>query len=117
MVLISPAFNAGLGTTLGRIALTSIALTIIGQLPDTTNQSVQNGSAGYAKRRDILLPTALLMMTGMTMTSLRMRNMLETESVTQGNKGGSVTVFSLFLSFPYGLIISPSTYGHPCDSL
>ena len=46
------------------------------------------------------------------MTSLRMRNMLGTELATQGNKGGSVMVFPLFLSFPYELIISPSTYGY-----
>ena len=72
---------------------------------------------GYAERRDILSSTALLMMTGMTMTSLRMRNMLGTELVTQGNKGGSVTVFPSLLSFPYGLIISPSTYGYNITQL
>ena len=112
MVLISPAFNAGLETTLVRIAPTTVALTATEQLLDTTNQSVQNRSAGYTERRDTLLPTALLTTTGMTMTSLRTRDMLETELVTQGNKGDSVTVFPSFLSFPYGLIISPSTYGH-----
>ena len=111
-VLISLAFNAGLGATLEKIALTTIALTATGQLPDTTNQSVQNESAGYAERRDTLSPAALLMMTGMTMMSLRTRDMLETELVTQGNEGGSVMVFPFFLSFPYGLIISSSTYGH-----
>ena len=42
--------------------------------------------------------------------SLRMRDMLETELVTQGNEGGSVTVFLSFLPSPYGLTISPSTY-------
>ena len=112
MVLISPAFNAGLETTLERIAPTTVALTATEQLLDTTNQSVQNRSVGYTERRDTLLPTALLTTTGMTMTSLRTRDMLETELVTQGNKGDSVTVFPSFLSFPYGLIISPSTYGH-----
>ena len=66
----------------------------------------------YAEIRDTLSPTALLMMTGMIMMSLRMRDMLETESVTQGNEGGSVTVFLSFLSSPYELTISPSTYGY-----
>ena len=112
MVLTSPTFNASLETTLGRIAPTIIALTAAEQLQDTTNWSVQNRSIGYAEKKDILLPTALLMMTGMTMMSLRTRDMLETELVTQGNEGGSVTIFPYFLSFPYGLIISPSTYGH-----
>ena len=67
---------------------------------------------GYAERRDTLLPTALLTMTGMIMTSLRMRDMLETELVTQDNEGGSVTVFLSFLSSPYRLTISLSTYGY-----
>ena len=66
----------------------------------------------YAKRRDISLPTALLTMTGMIMISSRIRDMLGTESVTQGNKGGSVMAFLSFLSSPYGLTISPSTYGY-----
>ena len=44
--------------------------------------------------------------------SLRMRDILETESVTQGNEGGSITDFLSLLSLPYGLIIFPSTYGH-----
>ena len=82
VVLISPAFNASLGITLGRITPITVALTATGQLPDTTNQSVQNGSVGYAKRRDTLSPTALLMMTGITMMSLRTRDMLEIESPT-----------------------------------
>ena len=38
--------------------------------------------------------------------------MLGTESVTQGNEGGSVTVFLSFLPSPYRLTISPSTYGY-----
>ena len=112
VVPISPAFNANQGITFRRIALTTIALTTTGLLPDTTNQSVQSKSVGYAKRKDILSPTALLMMTGMTIISLRTRDMLGTESVTQGNKGDNVTVFPSFPSFPYGLVISPSTYGH-----
>ena len=66
----------------------------------------------YAERRDISLPTAHLMMTGIIMMSSRMRDMLVTESVTQGNKGGSVTVFPFFLPSPYRLTISPSTYGY-----
>ena len=44
--------------------------------------------------------------------SLRMRDMLETELVTQGNEGGSVTVFLSFLPSPYGLAISSSAYEH-----
>ena len=112
MVPISPAFNASQGTTLERIASTTVALTTTGQLLDTTNWSVQTESMGYAKRKDTLLPTAPLMMTGMTMTSLRTRDMLEAELVTQGNKGDNVMVFPSFLSFPYRLIVSPSTYGH-----
>ena len=44
--------------------------------------------------------------------SSRMRDMLGTESVTQGNEGGNVTVFLSFLPSPYGLIILPSTYGY-----
>ena len=112
MVPIFPAFNAGQGTTLGRIAPTTVALTAIEQLPDITNQSIQSKSVGYAERKNTLLPTALLTITGMTITSSRMRDMLGTESVTQGNKGGNITVFPHFLSFPYELIISPFTYGH-----
>ena len=37
-------------------------------------------------------------------------DMLGTESVTQGNKGGSIIVFFSFPSSPYGLTISPSMY-------
>ena len=59
VVPISPAFNANQGITFRRIALTTIALTTTGLLPDTTNQSVQSKSMGYAKRKDILSPTAL----------------------------------------------------------
>ena len=122
MVLASPTFNASLGTILEIIVLTTIALTATGQLPDTINLSVQNGSVGYAKRKDTLLPTALLMMTGMTMMSLRTRNMLETESVTQGNKRGSVTVFPSFSTFLMDLsfllpLMDTMSHGHPCNSL
>ena len=78
----------------------------------TTNLSVQSGSVSYAERRDILLPTALLTTTGMTTMFLRTRGILGTKSMTQGNKGGSVTVFLFFLPSPYRLTISPSTYGH-----
>ena len=75
-----------------------------------TNQFVQNESVDYAKRRDTLSPTALLTMTGTIMMLLRTRDMLGTESVTQGNKGGSVMVFLSFPSSPYGLTISLSMY-------
>ena len=112
MVPISLVFNVNQGTISGRTVPTTIALTATGQPLVTINQSVQSESVDYAKRRDTLLPTALLMMTGMIMMSLRTRDMLGTESVTQGNKGGSVTVFLSFLSSPYGPIISPSTYGY-----
>ena len=67
---------------------------------------------GYAEKKDISSPTALLMITGTTTMSSRIRNMLETELVTQDNKGGSVTVFLFFLPSLYRLTISPSTYGH-----
>ena len=43
--------------------------------------------------------------------------MLGTELVTQDNKGGSVTISPPFLSFPYGLIVSPSTYGYNITQL
>ena len=112
MVPISLAFNANQGITSGRTVLTTIALTITGQPLVTTNQSVQSKSVGYAKRKDTLLPTALLMMTGMITTSLRTRDMLGTESVTQGNEGSSIMVFLSFLSSPYRLTISPSMYGY-----
>ena len=82
VVPISLAFNANQGTTSGRTVLTIIALTATGQPLVTTNQSVQSESVGYARRRDTLLPTALLTMTGMIMTSLRTRDMLGTELVT-----------------------------------
>ena len=96
----------------GRTVLTTIALIATGQPLVTTNLFVQSKSANYTKRRDRLSPIAHLMMTGMTTTSSRMRGILETESVTQGNKGGNVIVFLLFLPSPYGLIISSSTYEH-----
>ena len=76
------------------------------------NQSVQSGSIGYIERRNISLPAALLMMIGIIMMSLRTKDMLETELVTQGNKGDSIMVFLSFLPLHYGLTISPSTYGH-----
>ena len=38
--------------------------------------------------------------------------MLGTGLVTQGNKGDSVIVFLACSSLPYGLTVSPSTYGH-----
>ena len=102
--LISPAFNADQGITFRRITPTTVALTAIGLLPDTTNQPVQSKSVGYAERKDILSPTAPLTMTRMTITSLKTRDMLETELVTQGNEGGNITVFLSFLSFLYGLV-------------
>ena len=110
MVPISLAFNPNQGTISGRTVLTTIALTATGQPLVTINQSVQSKSVDYAKRRDILSPTAHSTMTGMIIMSSRMRDMLGTELVTQGNKGGSVTVFLSFLSSSYGLTISSSTY-------
>ena len=65
-----------------------------------------------AEKRDTLSPTALLMITGTITMSLRMRDMLGTELVTQGNKEGSVMVFLFFLSSPYRLTISSSIYGY-----
>ena len=112
MVPISLVFNAGLGTISERTVPTTIALTATGQPLAITNQFVQNESVDYAERRDISSLTAPLMMTGMIMISLRMRDMLGTESVTQGNKGGSVTVFLSFLSSSYKLTISSSMYGY-----
>ena len=111
-VPISPAFNADQGTTSERTVPTTIALTATGQSLVTTNQFVWNKSVDYAKKRDTLLPTALLMTTGTITISLRTRNMLGTKSVTHGNKGGSVMIFLSFLSSPYRLIISSSTYGY-----
>ena len=112
MIPISLAFNADLGTILGRTVPTTIAPTTIGQLLITTNLFVLNESVDYAERRDILSPTALLTMTGMTTITSRTKGMLETELVTQGNEEGSVTVFLSFLPLPYRLTISSSTYGH-----
>ena len=112
MVLTSPAFNANPGTISEKIVLTTTALTATGQPLAITNQFVQNRSADYAKKRGILSPTAYLMMTGMITMSSRMRDMLGTESVTQGNEGGSIMIFLSFLSSPYGPTISISTYGY-----
>ena len=109
-VPISLVFNANLGTISKRTVLTTIALTATGQPLVTTNQFVQNKSVDYAKRRDTLSPTALSTMTGMITMSSRMRDMLGTELVTQGNEGDSVMVFLSFLSSLYRLTISPSTY-------
>ena len=111
-VPISLVFNADLGTISERTVPTTIALTATGQPLVTTNWFVQSESVDYAKRRDTSLPTAPLTMTGMIMMSLKMRDMLGTESMTQGNEGGSVTVFLSFLPSPYRLTISPSTYGY-----
>ena len=108
----SPAFNADLGTTSGKIVLTTTALTATGQPLATTNRFAQNENVGFAKRRDTSLPTVHLTMTGMIMMSLRMKDMLGTELMTQGNEGGNVMVFLFLLPFPYGLIISPSIYGY-----
>ena len=112
MVPTSPAFNANLGTTSEKIVLTTTALTATGQPLATTNQFAQNKNVGFAERRDTSSPTVHLTMTGMITISSRMRDMLGTELVTQGNKGGNVTVFLCLLPSPYGLIISPSTYGY-----
>ena len=106
------AFNADQGTTSERTVLTTIALTATGQPLVITNQSILSESVGCAKRRDTLSPTALLTTTGTITTLSRMRDMLGTEWVTQGNNGGSVMVFLSFLSSPYGLTISPSIYGY-----
>ena len=112
MVPTSLVFNADLGITSERTVPTTVALTATGQPLAITNQFVQNESVDYAKRRDISLPTTPLTMTGMIIMSSRMRDMLGTESVTQGNEGGSITVFLSFLSSSYGLTISPSMYGY-----
>ena len=111
-VPISLAFNANLGTISERTVPTTTTLTAIGWSLAITNWFVLNKNADYAKRRDISLPTAHLTMTGTIMMSLRTRDTLGTESVTQGNEGGSVMVFLSFLLSPYGLTISPSTYGY-----
>ena len=112
VVPISLVFNADPGTISKRTVLTTIALTATGQPLVTTNWFVWSKSVDYAERRDTSLPTAPSMITGMIMMSSRMRNMLGTELVTQGNEGGSVMVFLSFLSSPYGLTISPSMYGY-----
>ena len=109
-VPISPAFNADQGTTSERTVPTTVALTTTGQPLVTTNQFVQNKSVDYAKRRDTLSPTALLMTTRTIIISSRTRDMLGTELVTEGNKGGSVMVFLSFLYSPYRLTISSSMY-------
>ena len=112
MIPTSLVFNADLGTISERTVLTTVALTAIGQPLVTTNQFVLSESVDYAEKRDTLSPTAPSMMTGMIMISSRMRDMLGTALVTQGNEGDSVMVFLSFLSSPYGLIISPSMYGY-----
>ena len=112
VIPISLVFNANLGTISERTVPITIALTATGQPLAITNQFVQNENVDYAKRRDISLPTAHSMMTGMIMMSSRMRDMLGTELVTQDNEGGSITAFLSFLSSSYGLTISPSTYGY-----
>ena len=117
MVPISPVFNADPGIISGRTVLTTITPTATGQPPAITNWFIQNENVGYAERRDISSPTAHSTMTGMIMMSSRMRDMLGTESVTQDNKGGSVTVFLSFLSSSYRLTISPSTYGYNVTQL
>ena len=74
------------------------------------NQSVcPEWECGLCQEKGHIVTNCPLMMTRTTMTSLRTRDMLETELVTQGNKRGNITVFLSFLSFPYGLIVSPST--------
>ena len=110
MVPISLVFNADQGTISGRTVLTTIALTATGQPWVTTNWSVQSKSVDYGKKRDTLSSIALSTMTGTITMSSRMRDMLGTKSVTQGNQGGSVTVFLFFLSSPYRLTISPSIW-------
>ena len=116
-VPISLVFNANLGTISERTVPTTIALTATGQPLVTTNQFVQSESVDYTKRRDTLSPTAPLTMTGTITMLLRTRDMLGTESVTQGNNGGSVMVFLSFFSFLYGLTISPSMYGYNITQL
>ena len=121
MVPTSLVFNADQRTISERTVPTTIALTATGQPLITTNWSVQSKSVDYAEKRDILLPTALLMMTGMIMMLSRMRDMLEIESVTQGNEGGSVMVFFLsfllLMDFPFLLLhMDIMSHGHPCDS-
>ena len=113
----SLVFNANLGTISERTVPTTVALTATGQPLVTTNQFVLSESVDYAKRRDTSLPTALSTMTGSIMMSSRMRDMLGTESVTQGNEGSSVTVFLSFLFSPYGLTIFPSIYGYNVTQL
>ena len=109
---ISLAFNADLGTISERIVPTTAALTATGQPLAITNQFVLNENADYAERRDISSPTAHLTTIGTITMSSRMRDMLGTKSVTQGNKGDNVMVFLSFLSSLYRLTISSSTYGY-----
>ena len=116
MVPTSLAFNADLGTI-----STTAALTAIGRPLAIINRFVLNEIADYAERRDILLPTAHLMMTGTIMMSSRTRDMLGTKLVTQGNEGGSVMVFFLFFLPLMDLLFLPlhmgtTSHGHPCDS-
>ena len=112
MVPTSLAFNASPGIISERIVPTTTALTATGWPLAITNQFVQNENVDSAERRDILSPTVHLTTTGMITMSSRMKDMLGTESVTQGNEGGNVMVFLSFLPSPYGLIILPSIYGY-----
>ena len=112
VVPISLVFNVDLGTISERTVPTTVALTATGQPLIKTNWFVQSESMDYAKRRGTSLPTALSTMIGTIIMSSRMRDILGTESVTQSNEGGSVTVFLSLLSSAYGLTISPSTYGY-----
>ena len=107
-----PCFQCQSRDYIKRIVPTTAVLTATGWPLAITNQFVQNKNVDSVERRDILSPTVHLMTTGMITISLRMRDMLGTELVTQGNKGGNVMVFFSFLPSPYGLIISPSTYGY-----
>ena len=121
MVPTSLAFNADQGITSERTVLTTIVLTATGQPLVIINQSVLSESAGYAKRRDTLSQTALLTMTGTITTSSRMRDMLGTKLVTQGNEGGSVMVFFLFFLPLMDLLflhlhMDITSHSHPCDS-
>ena len=72
---------------------------------------------GSVERRDISSPTVHLTTIGMITMSSRMRDILGTELVTQGNEGGNVMVFLSLLPSPYGLIISPSIYGYHVTQL
>ena len=109
---ISSVFNADLGTISEKIDLITAALTATGWSQAITNQFAQNENVGSVKKRDISSPTVHLTMIGMITMSSRMRDILGTESVTQGNEGDNIMVFLSFLPSLYRLIISPSTYGY-----